>query len=173
MEGLKTRLYLASPYGFTDAGREFMKKTFISSFKEDVFDILNPWDYFDSVSDTIKEIYSLADIKEQIERLRDLNQKVASRNAYLLEQAQIVLAVLDGSDVDSGVAAEIGYACALGKKILGYRSDFRITGDNTAAAVNIQVEYFINKSGGVIVREIPDLIDATEKARLSLINHNH
>jgi hypothetical protein len=65
--------------GFTDAGREFMKKTLVNSFKEDAFDILNPWYDFDSVSKTIKEINSLVKFEEQIERLRDLNQKVAAR----------------------------------------------------------------------------------------------
>jgi nucleoside 2-deoxyribosyltransferase len=159
----KIRLYLASPYGFTDAGREFMKKTFITNFKQEAFDILNPWDYFDSISKTISEIYSLTDTKEQIDKLKNLNQQISSRNENLLEQAQVVVAILDGADVDSGVASEIGYACALGKKILGYRSDFRLTGDNIGAVVNIQVEYFINKSGGYIVRKISDLIQALEE----------
>ena len=34
-----------------------------------------------------------------------------------------VVAVLDGADVDSGTAAEIGYAFARGKLIVGYRGD--------------------------------------------------
>ena len=62
-----------------------------------------------------------------------------------------MFAVLDGTDVDSGTAAEIGYAFARGKKILGYRGDFRLSADNEGATVNLQVEYFIRESGGDIV----------------------
>ena len=71
-----------------------------------------------------------------------------------------MLAILDGTDVDSGTASEIGYAFALGKKILGYRGDFRLTGDNPGSTVNLQVEYFIRKSGGRIVRSVEELADA-------------
>ena len=89
--------------------------------------------------------------------MKVLNKELAISNERLLEKADIVVAILDGSDVDSGVAAEIGYAYALRKKIIGYRSDFRVTGDNQGVTVNIQVEHFINESGGYIVRKISDL----------------
>ena len=36
-----------------------------------------------------------------------------------------VVAVLDGPDVDSGTCIELGMAHALGKKIIGVRTDFR------------------------------------------------
>jgi len=42
-----------------------------------------------------------------------------------LKQASIVVAVLDGSDVDSGTAAEIGFAYAERKAIFGLLTDFR------------------------------------------------
>jgi nucleoside 2-deoxyribosyltransferase len=63
----------------------------------------------------------------------------------------MVFAVLDGTDVDSGTAAEIGYAFAKGKPILGYRGDFRLSADNDGSIVNLQVEYFIRASGGTII----------------------
>jgi len=65
-----------------------------------------------------------------------------------------MLAVLDGTDVDSGTAAEIGYAAALNKKICGYRGDFRKSGDNEGSVINLQVEYFILSSGGQIVSDL-------------------
>lgn len=40
-------------------------------------------------------------------------------------ESDIVIAVLDGADVDSGVAFECGYAKALGKPVLGVRTDYR------------------------------------------------
>jgi nucleoside 2-deoxyribosyltransferase len=39
--------------------------------------------------------------------------------------ADVVVAVLDGPDVDSGVAFEMGYAHALGVPVVGLRTDFR------------------------------------------------
>jgi nucleoside 2-deoxyribosyltransferase len=65
--------------------------------------------------------------------------------------------VLDGVDVDSGTAAEIGYAFAKGKPIVGYRSDMRLSADNEALMVNLQVEYFIRASGGDIVSTLARL----------------
>lgn len=42
-----------------------------------------------------------------------------------LDEASIVIALLDGSDVDSGTAIEVGYAFAKGKKIFGLLTDLR------------------------------------------------
>ena len=39
--------------------------------------------------------------------------------------ADVVVAILDGADADSGVAFEMGYAHASGKPIVGVRTDFR------------------------------------------------
>ena len=39
--------------------------------------------------------------------------------------ADAVVAILDGSDVDSGVAFETGFARALGKAVIGVRTDYR------------------------------------------------
>jgi glutathione S-transferase len=83
-----------------------------------------------------------------------------------------VFAVLDGTDVDSGTAAEIGYAAALGCTIVGLRTDFRMAGDNPAAPVNLQVLHFINKSGGAFATELDAAVillqDRVPAARESL-----
>jgi nucleoside 2-deoxyribosyltransferase len=42
-----------------------------------------------------------------------------------LGMSDIVLAVLDGVDVDTGVAFEMGYAVAIGKRIFGLKTDHR------------------------------------------------
>ena len=42
-----------------------------------------------------------------------------------LTGADVVLALLDGADADSGVAFETGYARGLGKPVLGVRTDYR------------------------------------------------
>lgn len=42
-----------------------------------------------------------------------------------LEKADVIVAILDGSDADSGTCWECGYAYARGKRILGVRTDLR------------------------------------------------
>ena len=86
--------------------------------------------------------------------MTDANRETGAHNVQLIDDARAVVAVLDGSDVDSGTAAEIGYAA--GKQhpvpIIGLRFDTRPSGDNRGATVNLQVEYFIELSGGIIVK---------------------
>ena len=43
----------------------------------------------------------------------------------MLAKAMLVIAVLDGTDVDSGTAWEIGCATAIGKKVVGICTDVR------------------------------------------------
>lgn len=50
--------------------------------------------------------------------------------------SDVVVAVLDGPDVDSGTCVEIGYAYARGKPIIGIRTDFRASEDS---GVNLMV----------------------------------
>ena len=42
-----------------------------------------------------------------------------------LAEADVVLALLDGADADSGVAFEAGRAIGMGKPVLGVRTDYR------------------------------------------------
>ena len=42
-----------------------------------------------------------------------------------IDRAEVVVAVLDGSDADSGTAWECGYAYARGKPVVAVRTDFR------------------------------------------------
>jgi nucleoside 2-deoxyribosyltransferase len=42
-----------------------------------------------------------------------------------VDEADLVLSILEGPDVDSGTAVEMGYAYAKGKPIVGVRTDFR------------------------------------------------
>ena len=47
-----------------------------------------------------------------------------------IEKADAVVAILDGPDVDSGTAFEIGYACARGKPVIGIKTDVRMFARN-------------------------------------------
>jgi nucleoside 2-deoxyribosyltransferase len=94
---------------------------------------------------------------EKREAWRTLNREIGATNRAAIDRAHGVIAVLDGVDVDSGTAAEVGYAFARGKLIVGYRGDFRLSADNEGSTVNLQVEFFIRESGGAIVSRYEDL----------------
>lgn len=70
-----------------------------------------------------------------------------------------MLALLDGPDVDSGTAAEVGYASTR-IPVVGLRTDIRPAGDNEGVTVNLQVEYFIERSGGAVYRDLAQAVDA-------------
>lgn len=55
-----------------------------------------------------------------------------------LDSCNNVIAILDGSDIDSGTAVELGYAYAKGKKIFGLRTDKR-------EQINIMIKGACNK----------------------------
>ena len=57
-----------------------------------------------------------------------------------LEASDLVVAVLDGTQVDDGTAWEIGYAHAKGKPVIGLRTDFRNGGDTPSSRVNAMIE---------------------------------
>jgi nucleoside 2-deoxyribosyltransferase len=158
------KVYVASPYGFTESGIAFMDRTMIPVIEQTSFQVLNPWKYSEEISSKIIKIASTDSVVMQIQLWKDLNMEIGKNNELMIKDSRIVLAVLDGSDIDSGVAAEIGYAYALGKKIIGYRSDTRLTGDNIGAKVNLQIEYFIYNSGGQIVTNIRDLKETLRKS---------
>jgi len=60
-----------------------------------------------------------------------------------LKKSDIVVAVLEGTDVDSGTAWEIGYAYATGKPVIGFRTDFRI--QTPGERVNLMIQESLNE----------------------------
>ena len=136
--GAALRVYLASPLGFSESG---------TAYREELHDalsalgaeVLDPWD--DAVfPGRIEEALA-----------------IGRQNFRLIESCGRVLAVLDGPDVDSGVACELGYAHVLGLRLDGIRSDGRAAGECPALAVNLQVATTIVTSGGRIVRSVDEL----------------
>jgi hypothetical protein len=53
---------------------------------------------------------------ERRDAWRMLNPKIGRKNQLAIDECNAIFAVLDGTDVDSGTAAEIGYGFARGKK---------------------------------------------------------
>ncbi|MCL2549698.1 MAG: nucleoside 2-deoxyribosyltransferase [Methanimicrococcus sp.] len=55
-----------------------------------------------------------------------------------LKISDIVVAVLEGADIDSGTAWETGYAYAKGMPVIGFRTDFRIQAQGERVNLMIQ-----------------------------------
>lgn len=120
-------------------------------------DVENPWDDTRFEAE-FAEVATLDSFAERQQRLQDVNTELGRSNAERIDRSDAVFAILDGVDVDSGTAAEIGYAFARGKVVCGLRTDFRLAGDNHGAIVNLQVQYFIEASGGSVVTEAGELV---------------
>jgi nucleoside 2-deoxyribosyltransferase len=159
------QVYLAGPLGFSEAGRAFHNGTLIPALLRLGCEVLDPWSLTDPAK--IAAVAKLPYGAEKRDAWRRLNCEIGGNNRAAIDRCDLVLAVLDGVDVDSGTAAEIGYAFAKGKPILGYRGDFRLSADNEGSIVNLQVEYFIRESGGDVVTAIADLAAALAKIKVA------
>ena len=153
-------IYLASPLGFAESTRAFMDHL-VARLREHVV-VRNPWDETDA-TEALPEIMAIDSFTERSRRLVEMNRELGRLNAEAIAASDGLFAILDGVDVDSGTAAEIGYAFGRGKYVCGLRTDFRLAGDNHGATGNLQVEYFIHESGGAIVTTADDLIDLGRK----------
>jgi nucleoside 2-deoxyribosyltransferase/predicted secreted protein len=114
------RVYLAAPL-FSEAERTF-NASVARLLKTNLFEVHLPQAAGDD-SDT-------RNTREQ-ERLFLLNKKA-------LEDSDIIVAIIDGADADSGTAWEMGYAVALGKPVIALRTDFRRVGHHEQ--VNLMLE---------------------------------
>jgi nucleoside 2-deoxyribosyltransferase len=149
------RIYMASPLGFSQAGRHFYDGVLVPFVRRLGYEVLDPWALTDPAR--IAAVRALPYGPARRAAWQSLNREIGAANRRAIDATQGMVAVLDGPDVDSGTAAEIGYAFARGKLIVGYRGDFRLSADNEGGTVNLQVEYFIRESGGTIVERYEDL----------------
>ena len=101
------RLYLAGPL-FTQAERRWLREL-ASGLRSLEYGVFLPQD--DAGTPLLQ---SPPDFHGAFELCRDA-----------VERADVVLAVLDGCDADSGTAWECGYAYARGKPVVSIRTDFR------------------------------------------------
>lgn len=77
-----------------------------------------------------------------------------------LQKSDLIVAVLDGSDTDSGTAWELGYAHAQGKPVIGIRTDFRV--QTPEERVNLMLQ-----------ESLVVLVDNTEDLKIVLENYVH
>ena len=67
-------------------------------------------------------------------------KEIFETNIAALNEADIMVALLDGPQVDDGTAWEVGYFFSQKKKILGIRTDFRRAGETETSRVNLMIE---------------------------------
>jgi nucleoside 2-deoxyribosyltransferase len=141
-------VYVASPLGFSAVGRLYYRDVLLPAVREVGLRALDPWAPKHARDSGLSSALKLPVGDERIAKLSHANHAAAALNYDLIAKADGLLAVVDGNDVDSGTAAEIGAASALGKPVVELRTDFRSMGDNDGSPINLQVEYFIERSGG-------------------------
>lgn len=149
LDGARPRCYIASPLGFSEATRGYYEREYLPALARH-FVTVDPWTL------TSKEEVAQA---AQDGRLRACFLAVAERNARAIADSDLLIAHLDGQEVDAGTAAEIGYAVGLGKPALGVRSDLRQAGE-PEMATNLQVEGLIVQSGGFLATSLEHLLAA-------------
>jgi nucleoside 2-deoxyribosyltransferase len=153
----RKRIYLASPLGFADSTRGFMAE--LAQRLSEVVTVVNPWDDT-SFGPLLHRAQALTNAAERKAAFHEMNLHIGAKNEAMIRSVEMVVGVLDGVDVDSGTAAEMGFAYGLGMPVHGLRTDFRVTGDNEASGVNLQLRYFIERSGGSYHTSVDSLIEA-------------
>ncbi|MGA3116956.1 MAG: nucleoside 2-deoxyribosyltransferase [Syntrophobacteraceae bacterium] len=145
------KINLAGPL-FSQAERDWVKKLKgqIESFTAEMgreVQVIWPHELI-----TLEEINALGEIG----KARDF-----SRCTSHLEGSDLVIAVLDHSQVDDGIAWGIGYYYAFRRgKIIGIRTDFRRAGGSKGAEVNAMIE----RSCDQIVSKLEELLKAFDEA---------
>lgn len=150
-------VYLAGPLGFSEPGRYYHQRLLKPAITALGVEVLDPWPEAEAI---FGQVALIDDSEDPIALLAGANRAVGRSNSGMIERCSAVLAILDGADVDSGTAAEIGFAAALHRPVVGLRTDIRLSGDNRAAVVNLQVQFFIEASGGLVVTSLQEALDA-------------
>ena len=114
------RVYLAAPL-FSEAERNF-NASVARLLEANLFDVYLPQA---SGDDSL-----VRDARKQ--------ERLFVSNKTALDQSDIIVAIIDGADADSGTAWEMGYAFAMGKPVIALRTDFRRVGDHEQ--VNLMLE---------------------------------
>ena len=151
--GARPRCYVASPLGFTEAGRDYYARVYLPALAG-VVEPVDPW----SLTPPL-ELAAALRSGRQTQLMREIGQ----RNIEALRSCRLLAALLEGQELDAGTVAELGYGAALGLTCFGLRSDLRQAGED-GARLNLQVEAFVLESGGEIVSSLDELVTALELA---------
>jgi len=114
------RIYLAAPL-FSEAEKDY-NKNLSEILSLHLFEVYLPQEVGDDTGLRDKEAY----------------QGIFRKHCRALDTVDVVVAVIDGSDADSGTAWEMGYAYGRGIPVIAIRTDFRMVGQHEH--VNLMLE---------------------------------
>ena len=89
-------------------------------------------------------------------------EQVFRANLQAMNDCDLMVAILDGPQVDDGTAWEVGYFFSQGKRIIGIRTDFRRAGEAEKSRVNLMVEcacLAVTSSPDQLVSELKRLLE--------------
>jgi nucleoside 2-deoxyribosyltransferase len=147
------KIYLASPLGFSSEQKPYLVKI-KARLHQLGLEVFDPWEQ--PFAKAIHEASQLENHDERMRAFARLAQDIGAANEKGIRDSQILVAVLDGVEVDSGTAAEIGFAAGIGLRCFGLRTDWRDSGE-FGLPLNLQVLWFIERSGGKLFRRIEDI----------------
>lgn len=88
-------------------------------------------------------------------------EEIFRANHAALRRSALMVAILDGAQVDDGTAWEVGFHYALfGRRAIGIRTDIRKAGEAPESLVNLMIEL----SCRVVVKDVPELIGELDRA---------
>jgi len=154
------KVYVASPMGFSEVTRPFMNEKVLPMLRGLGLEVIDPWSL--TPQSEVDNALAIADPVKKEKALKELRFRIGQRNDAGIKAADFLVANLDGQEMDSGTASEIGAAGAMGKPIFAWRNDFRCSGE-LGAYVNLQVEYFIYVNGGTIVKSLDELVAVVKR----------
>lgn len=137
-------LYLAGPL-FSEAKQAWHRATKARIEAETGWRVIWPFELFDQA-----EIATWGP---------DAPRRVMETCRDAIDRCDLMVALLDGPQVDDGTAWEIGYAHAKGIPVIGIRTDFRQAGDVPGACVNAMV----HGSCREIVGSVGELVERLKK----------
>lgn len=148
-------VYLAGPSGFSEPGLSWHNGVLVPKVLAAGLVPKDPWANQSAIVDVLE---SMPFGPERRDALRIANLEQGRYDLTLIEESQAILAVLDGQDVDSGTALEIGYGFARGLLIVGLRTDIRRCSDNEGSEVNLMIETCIEDSGGIFTTSVDEAV---------------
>ena len=137
---LKKKIFLASPF-FNDRERDFNKKTAVT-LRKNGFEVWLAQEAPFIKNGTMEEKRKLFDI-----------------DISALKSSDVVVAILDGLEVDSGTAFEIGYASALDKPVIALKTDYRTF--SKIENINLMLEVPLVK----LCKDIDEIIKTLKKLK--------
>jgi nucleoside 2-deoxyribosyltransferase len=148
-------VYLAGPSGFFAAGLLWHNTVVVPTVRAAGLIPKDPWSGESAIANVMEAMEYGA---ERRAALQEANRQQGRYDLALIDESEAILASLDGPDVDSGTAVEVGYGFAKGLLIVGLRTDTRRSSDNEGGIVNLMIETCIMDSGGMLTESLHEAV---------------